>query len=109
MQNPRRGIFDLIQKLKARQRNTVWPDTLRSGRSIDAFLWHGSSRATCIQRVGAFAFGLFFILLGVATLELAHERHSVIQLLVGLFSVFLGTRISVKAFLKRKQGGIQRP
>jgi len=107
MPNPRRG--DLIQKLKLRQRNTVWPDTLRNGRNVDAFLWHGSSKASYIQRVGALVFGLLFITLGLATLDLAHARHSVVQLLVGLFSALLGIRISVKAFLRRKQGRVQRP
>jgi hypothetical protein len=33
----------LSDKLRSKQRNIVWPDTLINGRSVDAFLWKGSA------------------------------------------------------------------
>ena len=45
-----------LREIEARQRGTVWPDTLRNGALVDAFLWKGSPKATVIQRIGP---GLF--------------------------------------------------
>src|ERR1700682_2054936 len=46
----------LLDDLRARQRNTLWPDTLRNARTVDAFLWKGSPDATPIQRAGSAIF-----------------------------------------------------
>lgn len=48
-------------EIEARQRNTVWPDTLRNGALVDAFVWRGSPNATYIQRIGTALFGLLFL------------------------------------------------
>lgn len=47
--------------MEAWQRNTLWPDTLRNGALVDAFLWKGSPNATPIQRIGIALFGLLFL------------------------------------------------
>jgi hypothetical protein len=47
-----------IAALREKQSSTVFPDTMRNGKSVDAFLWHGSSDATTVQRVGACLFGI---------------------------------------------------
>jgi len=49
---------DALEEIRARQRNTVWPDTLRNGRLADAFIWKGSPHATLVQRTGIGLFGL---------------------------------------------------
>jgi hypothetical protein len=59
--------------MQAKQRNVVWPDTLRNGRSVDAFFWKGSPTAPFVQRLGAFLFGLGFLSLGAALLGSALE------------------------------------
>ena len=58
----------LIEEIKAKQRNTVWPDTLMNGRSVDEFLWKGSPDAPLVQRMGAWIFGLAFMLIAVGVI-----------------------------------------
>lgn len=50
-----------LREVESRQRNVVWPDTLRNGALVDAFLWKGSPNATPIQRIGTGLFGLLFL------------------------------------------------
>lgn len=50
-----------LSEIEARQRNTVWPDTLKNGALVDAFLWKGSPDATHTQRIGIAFFGLLFL------------------------------------------------
>jgi len=38
----------LSDKLRSKQRNIVWPDTLINGRSVDAFLWKGSAYSATV-------------------------------------------------------------
>jgi hypothetical protein len=51
----------LREDVTARQRSTVWPDTLRNGVSVDWYLWHGNPKARLVQRIGAVVFGLAYI------------------------------------------------
>lgn len=55
------GRWKSLGEIEARQRNTVWPDTLRNGALVDAFVWRGSPNATYIQRIGTALFGLLFL------------------------------------------------
>jgi hypothetical protein len=59
-----RDLNDFLEEARQRQRNVVFPDTVRNARSVDAFLWKGSRNPTRAQRVGAWLFGLTFIGLG---------------------------------------------
>jgi hypothetical protein len=59
-----RDLDDFLEESRRRQRNVVFPDTVRNARSVDAFLWKGSPNPTLVQRVGAWLFGLTFIGLG---------------------------------------------
>ena len=52
----------VIEEIKAKQRNTAWPDTIVNSRGVDEFLWKGSSDAPLVQRIGAWIFGLTFVL-----------------------------------------------
>lgn len=56
---------DLFTEMELRQRNTTFPDVMKNASSVDALMWHGSSRITKVQRVGVGLFGLVFILAGV--------------------------------------------
>lgn len=56
----RKKISRFASELEARQRNTVWPDTLRNNLLVDNFLWKGSPHASTIQRIGLALFGLLF-------------------------------------------------
>ena len=55
------GRWKSLSEIETRQRNTVWPDTLRNGSLVDAFVWRGSPNATYIQRIGTALFGLLFL------------------------------------------------
>jgi hypothetical protein len=46
-----------------RQRGTLVPDSIRSGRSVDEFMWKGDPKASLVQRIGLLFFGLMFLVL----------------------------------------------
>src|SRR5712692_329360 len=62
----RRNLDKFIDESSARQKNIVFPDTVRNARSVDAFLWKGSRNPPVVQRIAAWMFGLIFIVLGFA-------------------------------------------
>jgi hypothetical protein len=64
----------LVEEIRARQRNTVWPDTRVNGSAVDAFLWKGSPNPTLVQRIGAWILGLFFALIGILLIGAIEER-----------------------------------
>lgn len=66
-----RDLDEFIQETRASQRNIVFPDTVRNGRSVDAFLWHGSPDPPLVQRIGAWIFGSTFIGLGLSSFIMA--------------------------------------
>lgn len=65
-----------IEDVKSRQRNIVFPEVLRNSRFVYAFLWKGSADAPFVQRVGAWIFGSFFILVVLAILGLGLQKRS---------------------------------
>jgi hypothetical protein len=82
-----------IEDLKARQRNVVFPEVLNNSRWVDAFLWKGSPNAPLVQRAGAWIFGLFFMLAGLAILALGLQKQSWQADLFALVWFLLGGRI----------------
>jgi hypothetical protein len=89
----------LLEEVQSRQRNTLWPDTMRNGQSVDALLWRGSPEATAVQRVGIVVFGLLFLSIGLFfVFSLAPELHSVLSAVFGVFFVALGARVTLNAF-----------
>lgn len=93
---------ELVAGIKAKQRNTVWPDTVNNSRSVEDFLWKGSPEATLVQRVACWMFGLFFILCGISFLDVAYEKHF---LLFGALSIgwfFIGGKVFLNGFRKRR-------
>ncbi|MGD0629420.1 MAG: hypothetical protein ABR987_08710 [Terracidiphilus sp.] len=91
-----------IEEVRAKQRNTLWPETIGNRRSVDAFLWKGSPDAPLVQRIAAWVFGGFFILGSIAWLDAAFKRHSI---LVGVLSIawfLVGGKVFLNGFRKRK-------
>jgi hypothetical protein len=95
----------MLDDIRARQRNTVWPDTLRNGRTVDAFLWKGSPHATIIQRVGIVVFASWSVIAGLFFSSLAHDVYSegdseasFILALPALFFLVIGCRLLRNAF-----------
>jgi hypothetical protein len=57
----RPSFSEIRRNVEIAQRATTFPDTLRAGTSVDAFLWHGDPRATPVQRAGLVIFALIFL------------------------------------------------
>jgi hypothetical protein len=97
----------LIEEIEAKQRNTVWPDTLENGRSVDAFLWKGSADAPLVQRIGAWIFGFTFMLLAVALIEVDREttpdRKSIAFVILAVLFFGVGLKVFLNGFRRRKR------
>src|SRR5262245_10241097 len=110
MSSHHRKFGEFIEDAEARQRNIVFPNTVRNGRSADAFLWKGSPRPTIVQRLGAWIVGLWFTGIGLACLyALPRIKHTGDFLLgvvgfvvMGLGGLYVGGRIFRNGF-PRKQ------
>ena len=103
----RRSPDRFIEGIRARQRNIVFPDTVRNARSVDAFLWKGSPNPTLVQRIGAWMFGLSFTGVGAALCFLGikgrpDEDQSSLgpwaAMLIGIFFVLVGARVFRNGF-----------
>jgi hypothetical protein len=74
-----RKLGEFIDETRASQRNIVFPDTARNGRSVDAFLWRGVPNPTTVQRIGAWIWGVVLIGCGLSMLffasEIIHAEH----------------------------------
>jgi hypothetical protein len=89
-----------------RQRNTIWPDTVRNAAKVDGFLWKGSPSATKVQRVGAFIFGILLLLaaamlVGIAFVDGYVGLPSIGLIVIAVGVIYLGCRLIRNAFLHR--------
>jgi hypothetical protein len=98
----RKKLNMLVEQVKAKQRNIVWPDTMINGRAVDEFLWKGSPDAPLVQRIAAWGFGVFFVLGSIAWLDAAFERHSVIVGVLSIAWFLLGGKVFLNGFRRRK-------
>jgi hypothetical protein len=80
--------------LEERQRATVWPDTLRAGRSVDEFLWKGDPKATPVQRAGLLVFAalwfFLFAMMTVLAIKAVLERDLMTTLIGTVFGAAIG-------------------
>ncbi len=101
------SLEQIREDIEARQRATVWPDTVRNGRSIDAFLWKGDPNAKPIQRAGLVvcAFPFFFMAaFAVATpLVKNFKDSSIIGFFVAVVPLLISARLIRNAFLRPAQ------
>jgi hypothetical protein len=89
----RRKLNRFINEYRDRQRNIVFPGTVRNGRSVDVFLWNGSPNPLLVQRIAAWIFGLLWMAIGIAFLPLAalardQDRSSLAYGAIMLMSAF---------------------
>jgi hypothetical protein len=91
-----------IEEVRDKQRNTVWPDTIRNSRSVDAFLWKGSPDAPLVQLAGAWIFGVFFILCGLAWLVAAYVRDSWVVAVLSILWFYVGGRVFRNGFRRHE-------
>jgi hypothetical protein len=90
----------LREEVELKQRNTVWPDTLRNALSVDEYLWKGNPKAPLVQRIGAVIWGVSFLVATVVFGYLASHKS------VGFLYVFAaaigygGLRMICNAFMR---------
>ena len=107
--NDREDQDPVIEDVRARQRNTAWPDAMVNSSSVDALLWKGSAGATKVQRVGIAIWGLTFALLGVAFEMIASQKDELVPALFGLPWLAVGIDILLNAFKNPKSAKARKP
>ena len=70
----KKELDDYIESVKARQKNLIWPDVLRGGRSVDELLWKGARNAPLVQRVGVVILALAYVSVGLAFVSMSLEQ-----------------------------------
>lgn len=70
----KKKLDDCIESVKARQRNLIWPDVLRGGRSVDELLWKGARSAPLVQRIGVLILALAYVMVGVVFVSMSLEE-----------------------------------
>src|SRR5882762_6834178 len=109
----RQNLDKFIDETRASQQNIVFPDTVRNGRSVDAFLWRGSPNPTPVQRIGAWMFGLVFMVCGVESFVIAVKERVedgfsidvVMMVFISLLFALLGLRTFRNGFPRRDKPG----
>lgn len=91
-----------IEDVKAKQRNIVFPDTVRNSRNVDAYFLRGSPDAPLVQRMGAWIFGVFFLLCGLVCLDLARKSHSWADIIYSVAGFLIGGKLLLSGFRRRK-------
>jgi hypothetical protein len=67
----KRDLDSFIESVKVRQKNILWPDVLRGGRSVDELLWKGARDAPLVQRIGVLILALAYLITAVAFISMA--------------------------------------
>jgi len=93
----------LIENVKNKQRNTIWPEALNNSRDVDEFLWKGAPDAPLVQRVGAWLFGMVFVLVGVGWFAAGYARNWWIFCLLSFVWFFVGVRVFLNGFRKHRR------
>ena len=63
-----------IDEMRTKQENTVWPNYIANTQGVNEFFLKGSANPTPVQRIGAWLFGLTFILGGFGLMFIAVHR-----------------------------------
>ena len=104
-----RGFEEIREDIEARQRATVWPDTLRNGKSIDAFLWKRDPNAKPVQRIGLVLFALVFLMIAAVIASIPFQTKVEdgasfkFLFLLALLPALLSIRLLRNALLRSKK------
>jgi hypothetical protein len=97
-------LEQIRQETEDKQKNILWEEGLRNGKSVDEFLWKGAPNAKPIQRAGLVIFGLTFWLIGVFIIAIGWARDEgvacLVTSLVGSAPVLISVRLLRNAFLR---------
>jgi len=90
------------EETEEKQRAILWPDVLRSGHSVDEFLWKGDRRATPVQRIGLAVFAMMFLscasIFVVLLFKDATWGGRVVEIILGLLSGIPGVKFLINVF-----------
>ena len=100
----RPGLEKFVGEVRAKQKNILWPDTLRNSRSAYLFLWRGSPNPAPVQRVGAWLFGLTFMGAGLMSIREARLDGSVLSMAFAWAWLVLGANTFRNGFRRRGPG-----
>jgi len=92
----------LIERIKVKQKNTVWPGPLINSRGVDEFLWKGSADAPLVQRIGAWIFGLTFIVIGIGIVDVGYRKQSWWDIVFSVVWFLLGGKVFLNGFKRHK-------
>ncbi|HWA94507.1 MAG TPA: hypothetical protein VG844_07880 [Terracidiphilus sp.] len=96
------------EEAEEKQRAILYPDTLRSGRSVDEFLWNGDPHPKPVQRVGLALFGMLFSGLAVLGIVLLFTQDNwpgrIFGIAMGLLAGIAGARLMGNAFRHIRRG-----
>jgi hypothetical protein len=107
---PKKTELDRIrEEAEAKQRAILFPDMLRSGRSVDDFLWNGDPRAKPIQRAGLALFGTLFLILASVGFGVGYTQDNwpgrTIGIAIGSLAGIAGVRYMRNAFRRVPRPG----
>lgn len=88
----------LIEDVRAKQENALWPRAMVNSSGVDALLWKGSPDATKIQRIGIAIFGLACGCVGAVSELGGYEKRELFLNLFGLPRLALAARLLMNAF-----------
>ena len=95
-------LDQIREETEEKQRAILWPDTLRSGRSVDEFLWKGDRRATRVQRIGLAVLAMMFLfcasIFGALLFKEDFWGGRVLEITIGLLTGMIGVRLIINAF-----------
>jgi hypothetical protein len=90
-----------IDQAQAKQRNIVWPDSTINSLGVTEFLWRGSANPTLAQRIGAWLFGLTFLIMAVVFFDIGWRDGSVFNTALSLIAFIVAVRIFRNGFRKK--------
>lgn len=85
-----KALDDHLETLKARQRNTLWPDALQNAKSVDGLLLNGSARPSSVQRIGMLMFAVAIGGMGCVLFTQGFVGGSIEVIFVSLAAILLG-------------------
>lgn len=92
---------ELVHDYRMRQRNIVFPDTVRNARYYYLFFWRGSPNPTRVQRIAAWLFGSVLVAQGVVLFQMAREMGDRLSGAMALLIGGVGARIFRNGFPRR--------
>lgn len=103
--NKRENLQELTGGLRRKQSNVLPPDLIENDRDINEALWHGSTRAPLVQRVGAFVIGFVLLTCGLAAASIFYQHGARLWLIPHAVIAAAGLRVMYKSIKGRANSG----